>query len=221
MKCRFCNKEALFILENKTPCCSSNIAKCKTIRNKISQRAKGRPSKRKGEKGWPCPFKNMTYDQYFGEEKAKEIRQKMSKAQTGNSGLAATEELENLRRSKISKTLKLKKLGGYRIGSGRCKGQWYDSKFAGHIYLNGSYELAYAKYLDSQNINWARPKDGIKYYFNEAEHLYYPDFYLSSTDEYIEIKNFVTDKDKAKWGQFPYKLKVLFRKDLQSLGLNV
>ena len=50
------------------------------------------------------------------------------------------------------------KAGGYRQGSGRGKKQWYESKIAGRVFLDSSYEVAYAKYLDYCGINWIKNK---------------------------------------------------------------
>jgi hypothetical protein len=69
--------------------------------------------------------------------------------------------------------------------------------------LHGTWELKYAQYLDSLNINWVRNKDSFKYFFEGKERYYTPDFYLIDSDEYIEIKGYKTEKDDAKWSQFP------------------
>jgi len=112
------------------------------------------------------------------------------------------------------------KTGGFREESvKRFKGARYDSKFAGNIYLPSSWEIAYAKYLDNNNISWTRPTKGFQYFYNNTEHRYYPDFYLTLTNEYVEIKNFTTNVDRAKWEQFPYKLTVLSKDELIKLGL--
>ena len=46
---------------------------------------------------------------------------------------------------------------------------------------------------------------------------YTPDFYLSETKEYIEIKGWVTDKDKAKFKGFTKKLTILYRKEMSPI----
>ena len=91
------------------------------------------------------------------------------------------------------------------------------------IDLHGKWELKYAKWLDSQNIAWERCKDQFKYIYNDKERKYTPDFYLLESQCYIEIKGYETDKDKAKWSQFPshLTLKVLKEKELKSLRLNI
>lgn len=124
-------------------------------------------------------------------------------------------------RKKISKSLKEKGAGGYRIGSGRSKKTWYESVCAGRVYLRSTYELEYVKWLDKNGIKWKPNLNKFPYIYQEKLHYYYPDFYLIDEDIYIEIKGYKTEKDLAKWKNFPYKLKVLMRDDLRMLGCNI
>jgi hypothetical protein len=109
--------------------------------------------------------------------------------------------------------------GGYRIGSGRCKGEWYESHIAGRVYLHSSYEVVYAKWLDKNEIQWKRNTDKFNYFFEGKEHFFIPDFYLITDDCYIELKGFKTIKDESKWRAFPHKLKILNDFDLYNMGL--
>jgi hypothetical protein len=87
--------------------------------------------------------------------------------------------------------------------------------------LHGTWELAYAKWLDEHNIKWKRNKDQFDYFYNGAYHKYTPDFYLIESNEYIEIKGYETDKDHSKWEQFPKDKKlIIYRlKDLKALNV--
>ena len=87
--------------------------------------------------------------------------------------------------------------------------------------MHGSWELALAEYLNSKNIKWIRPKDKFKYYFKDAWHWYHPDIYLVDYDIYIEVKGCITEKDFAKWEQFPKdkKLDIYFGDDFAKLGI--
>lgn len=89
------------------------------------------------------------------------------------------------------------------------------------IDLDGTWELEYAKYLDSNNIEWKRPKERFEYIFENKIRHYTPDFYIVQGDTYIEIKGYKTKKDDAKWKQFPKdkRLKVLFKEDLIKIGI--
>ena len=102
--------------------------------------------------------------------------------------------------------------GGYRQGSGRGKGGWYKG-----IYCDSSYELAWIIYNIDHNINFERNKKGFKYNYNKKNYMYYPDFYLIETNEYIETKGYKTNKDEAKWKYFPHKIKILYKNDLQEI----
>jgi len=105
-----------------------------------------------------------------------------------------------------------------------AKGEWHTFKDCKNyeykgVILNGSWELKYAMYLDEKNISWKRCDESFPYIFNNKKHRYIPDFYLIDDDTYIEVKGYVLDKDYAKWNQFPKKLKVLFKKDLEELNI--
>jgi len=123
-------------------------------------------------------------------------------------------------RNNLSKSLKGKS-GGYRIGSGVGKKSWYISPIAGRVHLDSSYELAYAKYLDQNNMDWRKNEQKFPYHWNNQILYYIPDFYMMDKQEYTEIKGFQTKKDLAKWAEFPNKLNVLYRKDLRNLGLKI
>jgi hypothetical protein len=107
------------------------------------------------------------------------------------------------------------------------EGTWHTS-LARHMHINyngvdlhGSWELGYAKFLDKNNIKWIKNKDSFAYIYEGKERRYTPDFYLIDSDQYIEIKGYKTDKDEAKWSQFPKhrKLTVLMKKDLKELKI--
>ena len=91
------------------------------------------------------------------------------------------------------------------------------------IDLHGTWELKYAEWLDLNNIAWRRPSESFTYTFEGAEHKYTPDFYLIDSNTYIEIKGYKTDKDQAKWEQFPkdLSLNVFMEEDLLKLGLDI
>lgn len=136
---------------------------------------------------------------------------KKSLKMTGN--LNPSSKKEN--RDKISKTVREK----------IKKGQWHNSfsKSRTHEYrgekFHGTWELRYAKYLDENNIKWRRPKEKFQYIFENKNRYYTPDFYLTEENIYIEIKGYETDKDVAKWKNFPLGLKILNGEDLHKLGI--
>jgi hypothetical protein len=87
------------------------------------------------------------------------------------------------------------------------------------IKFHGSWEVAFAKYLDENETKWRRPTEKFEYEFEGKKRYYTPDFYLIDEKKYIEIKGYPTDKDRAKWKFFPLDLQVIYGKELFALGL--
>jgi len=87
---------------------------------------------------------------------------------------------------------------------------WYKD-----IWCQSTYELVWVIYNLDHNIKFIRNSEAFKYIYENKEHKYYPDFYLSDLDEFVEIKGFIRPGDKEKWEQFPKKLDILFRKDIK------
>ena len=56
------------------------------------------------------------------------------------------------------------------------------------IRCDSSYELAFLVYNLENGINITRNTRGFKYFYNNEEHTYYPDFIVNDT--YIELKNY-------------------------------
>lgn len=200
LKCRFCGKEC----KNKNSF-STHERQCpdnpnrKYINGMIGKKGSNNYTKAK-QLGLPKP------------EISQETRIKLS-----NAILARTPEFNAEMGRLVSKTVNEKV----------ANGEWHTS-LAKHMHydyngidLHGSWELAYAKYLDSNNIKWIRCKSSFPYSFEDKIRKYTPDFYLIESNEYIEIKGYKTSKDDAKWDQFPthLKLKILMEKDLKSLGI--
>lgn len=105
--------------------------------------------------------------------------------------------------------------------SGYGKGDYYESPLQGKIWLRSTYELAYAKYLDSQKILW--------YYeietFDLENDTYTPDFFLPKFEKFVEIKGYLYPKAKVKINKFkeeyPFDLEILYKDDLIKLGIDL
>lgn len=85
------------------------------------------------------------------------------------------------------------------------------------VRLKGSWEVKVAKWLDSQNIQWeseARPQE---YIFENSTKTYFPDFYLKDFEIFIEVKGYKTEKDEAKWEQFPFELLIIDGSNINKL----
>lgn len=113
------------------------------------------------------------------------------------------------------------KRGGIKPNAGRCKCIKHISPIAGEVYLNGTWEYKYALWLDANNINWKRNTKGFSYVFDGKQKKYYPDFYLIDENKYVEVKGYETEKDKEKWSQFPEKLMVLKKIELNNAPYNL
>ena len=103
--------------------------------------------------------------------------------------------------------------GGFREGSVKNhKHGWYEG-----FHYDSSWELIWIKWAITNNVKFERNKTGFPYIFKGEQHLYYPDFYLPDTDEYVEIKGIVDDLWEAKKTAFPYKLTVITKSDIKIL----
>lgn len=100
------------------------------------------------------------------------------------------------------------KAGGYRKEAGRGKMGWYKG-----YYCNSTWELAWVMYQLDRGINFKRNTKGFEYEFKGKQLKFYPDFILEN-GEYVEIKGWVTEKDKSKFSTFPKTLNILYQKDM-------
>jgi hypothetical protein len=214
MECFYgCGKEAKFFFKNGRGCCEESPNKCESKRGKDSEKKKG---SFKGTPAWKIEgyvFKGWSKG-LTKEDNPNMARPNQKGIRFGASLNGHTQETKD----KLSKIAVDRKLGGYVQGSGRGKKTWYESKIAGNVFLDSSYELRYAKYLDNNNIPWIKNNKKFPYYDeNNRLRNYIPDFYLLETEDYIEIKGYKTIRDEYKWNQFPHTLKVLFNEDLIKL----
>lgn len=106
-------------------------------------------------------------------------------------------------------------------------GNWHVSFSKSNIHayngikLHGTWELNFAKFLDSKNIKWERPNIQVEYIFEDQKHYYTPDFYLVDFNIYIETKGYPVKRDFKKWEYFKklYNLDIYFGDDLYNLNI--
>ena len=140
---------------------------------------------------------------------SEETKQKLSNVWKGRKHTKETKE-------KISKTMqqvvkeKPDSYNGVNI-NGKVKKYYYNG-----IKLDGSWELLVAKYLDFNNIKWERPRKGFEYIWNNGKHIYYPDFYLTDYNVYIEVKGYETERDYIKWKSL-FNLIIIRRKEINDI----
>jgi hypothetical protein len=85
------------------------------------------------------------------------------------------------------------KTGGWRNFGGNGK----KGTFEGFLYQS-SWELIWIKYHIQNNITFRRCNEHFEYEFGGKVRKYFPDFYLTDTGEYIEVKGFPSEQTDAK-----------------------
>jgi len=172
---------------------------------------------------YKCKYCNMLFNKkYLGYHVAHECdknpnylinKQKMINGSKKKIGICLSEE----HKEKIKKTI-----------SKKIKDDTWHTSFAKHrtfeyngIKFHGMWEVQFAQYLDRKNIQWRRPNESFLYKFEEKYRRYIPDFFIEDEQCYYEIKGYVTEKDIAKWTQFPLKLKILTGEDLEKINIFV
>ena len=197
------------------PLCNDEI---KSSRKRHVEYCNGLGKRSKRKKYSKSDLKGMTYENRYG-EKSNEVKQKISKSLTGKNWLSSVKDINSFK-EKCSKQMKLRYKNGWESKAGRCKKIDYESKIAGKIKIDGTWELKFAQYLDSINVIWYRNKKRWKYIgLDGKEHTYCPDFYVNDWLSFIEIKGYETDLDRCKWNQFPENLKIFKRKELKELQI--
>jgi len=111
----------------------------------------------------------------------------------------------------------MSKFGGYKENSGRCKHILFKKNDGTIVTLQGSWEERIAIFFEKYNIKWSKNRIGYKYIFNNKTRLYFPDFFLDEYNIYIEVKGYETEKDVSKWNQFPFKLYIVKKQEINNL----
>lgn len=156
------------------------------------------------------------------DERLNSLSKKLSISMKGNlkcTGKALTLEKENLRISKIRDKINQRYSEGWEVKCGRAPKLDYESLIAGKIKIDGSWELAVAKYLDLLKVRWIRNKQRFVYYVNNKSSTYCPDFYVFDWNCFIEVKGYQTKLDEIKWNQFPHQLEIWKKEKLKNLKL--
>lgn len=84
------------------------------------------------------------------------------------------------------------------------------------IKLQGQWEVDFYLWAKEKGLNPKRPDRAFKYSWN-GERFYHPDFYIESLNLYVEVKGYETDRDRAKWSQFPEKLVVIKSAEIKKI----
>lgn len=224
LKChtlKSCEKHIKNFVNHNCPKCNFYISNSieKHIKSCDGKGTKRSVSKREGGQKWAL---GKTYEDLYGFEKSKNIKDKISNSLIGVSkGIGGTLEKEEIRKNKIRIKILEKYSNGWEVKCGRCKKIDYHSNIAGDVKLDGGWELATAKYLDNLNVKWIRNKQRFKYWnsLKNSESTYCPDFFIQDWNTYVEVKGYKTDLDEIKWKQFQYNLEIWDSKKLKELGI--
>jgi hypothetical protein len=75
---------------------------------------------------------------------------------------------------------------GWMPKAGRCKKYKYVSPIAGEVYLDGTWELAVAEWLDKKQYNWKRNTKRFQYTNLKGTISHYvPDFWVEELNSYV------------------------------------
>lgn len=94
---------------------------------------------------------------------------------------------------------------------GRTKQIIYDG-----IKFQGKWELQFYMYCKDNNIIINRCNEWFEYEWNGTR-KYFPDFYLPEKDLYVEVKGYETERDIAKWRDFPKTLRVIKKLEIDQI----
>lgn len=81
------------------------------------------------------------------------------------------------------------------------------------IKFQGRWEFEFYQYCKVNSILIERSNEWFEYEWNGTR-KYFPDFYLPKLNLYIEVKGYETDRDRAKWRDFPKQLRVIKKQDI-------
>lgn len=212
MECSYgCGSPASFFLKSGKGVCSRNVTQCPEIRRKNSESMRGRN-----------PFANRSHHRYWvgkqgpmiGRTLSIEAREKIRRAATGR---IVSEETRRKLSEHGKRNLAKRYADGWQPKAGRCRKIDYESPIAGHVKVDGTWELLVAQWLDHRGVQWTRNTQRFKYINTKGEQAHYtPDFYVED-EGYLEVKGYETDLDRCKWQQFQHPLRVLKRKEIEEI----
>jgi len=111
-------------------------------------------------------------------------------------------------------------------GSGYTKNYKYLDKSGKEHIVQGSYELAFIKWLDLNNMKFRCHEDRIKYIDSEGiERTYLPDFFVEEWNSYVDVKSsywYSVQKDKFVnifQSNPDLPLKILLESDLMQMNI--
>lgn len=112
--------------------------------------------------------------------------------------------------------------------TGKCKWYLHTKPDGSTCKLQGTWEVVYARYLDSQNTEYEAHKGRISYVDDSGiQRSYYPDFYLPTTMSYHDVKGEFWDDtqrvkiDLIKRSNPDMKLSLINKSVFTSFGIDI
>lgn len=84
------------------------------------------------------------------------------------------------------------------------------------VRFDSTWEIIFYYWAKEAGLNPQRCLESFSYEW-QGNRKYFPDFYISSLDLYVEIKGQATDQDRAKWSNFPKNLKVIMKDEIEEM----
>ena len=110
---------------------------------------------------------------------------------------------------------------------GRCAWYTYHKRSGEIVKLQGTWELAFCKWMDSLGIEFVAHRGRIPHQMNGVEKSYYPDFWVPSWNSYVDVKaQYFMDLQEDKFAAIrnsnkDKNFKILMKEDLIALGVDL
>ena len=82
--------------------------------------------------------------------------------------------------------------------------------------FQGSWELSFYQWARSHGLAPLRGEQAFPYEWSGSR-LYFPDFWIPELEIWVEVKGYETERDRAKWQQFPGPLCVIKAKEIKAM----
>jgi hypothetical protein len=129
--------------------------------------------------------------------------------------LKPKKQISEEQKRKLSETMKKRISENPELFMGGNRGRVCQIEVDG-IRLHGKWELIFYMWAKNLGIVILRTPKGFPYMWN-GERTYYPDFYIPAHNIYVEIKGYEKERDRAKWNQFPERLLVVKRSQIEKI----
>jgi hypothetical protein len=225
-KCVFCERifSVLFKNRNKQKFCSRECVNSK-------QKGEGNPAfgKRYRSKElnpeWAASIAAGCCGVNAGDKNGMKKPEARAKASQTRKQMMQSRELREEISAQVRKAWADGKYEGVRVG--QCKWFSFKKKDGTTIKLQGTWELAFAKWADEKSMTFATHKGRLAYVMDGQTKSYYPDFFVEDWGCYVDIKNdyhmqLQKDKFQAIQSSNPnVKIRILGKEDLKQLGVSL